>query len=965
MSEGFDLEVLLQRLREPAKKHKRLERIGKFLEKLTEPDDVIELRILGPRTLSGLYDNREALLSDILKMDEAQAGGVYWTPQKLKSELGDKAANRLSHAGRGTLTSDKDVEGYRYLLVDFDPERETKTSSSDDELQQTLEVARNFVRVVTAEGWPTPTAWACSGNGVHLYFPVNLPVENKELLNSTLKAIGKRFDTATVKSDSTVSNPSRIFRAYGTTNRKGEPTEERPHRQACLLPTEWLEVTPSDSELLTEDQLKLFVSEHGSVPKKKKSKSPKGTAKFSLQGSEAEEWAKLIEQEGRCQVSAPTPFQGGRKWVLTGCPLDSSHEQDNAAVLIEHADGGLSFTCHHSRCQGKTMADLRRYFEQVFEARGQSKPEVLSLSEWEDPIPLDAWHTPEWPKGLLPDTLEAYTDAIAEMNQTPPAQSKMMSIPVLSACVQERYQVDIRGRIENLATYVAAVMSTGERKSADLKRLRGPLAEFEAISHKLAQEKRRDNNFARELLAERAEKLKKDALKTGSEEDEKAYFEARKCLEELSQVVAKRLLAQDITAEKLATLMADMGECITLLSAEGGPLENVKSKYSSLARLATIFLEAFSGDEIFVDRKSQSEPIRLRNPSLSMGIMTQPSHLASILADRDFSGRGLLERFLWCAPRERIGHRRPGVSIPLQTAEAYDSTMTRLLPRPGFRVPSADPVERETLVITGAGLDALNAFEFDRLEPRLKKNGDLRDVKGWATRLPTAVCKLAGLWHLYDAAEREAEVPLLIDSKWVVRAIQWMEQFAIPMGLKTFGLMGADPGLGIAQRIIDTVKEKGYHEFRKAEFKQKHFRSVPAETVDHGYKVLQEYHYLRARKQPGSGRHAVVFEVNPKALIEPEEEVKRKVEEGVNRVEEGSACPTDSPKTGASYTSSTYPLKSNLDPSSSSFLPYNQDDSDIDTTTSGIMYRKYRKGSEQSSDGSKELAEIPFEEMFQ
>jgi len=52
------------------------------------------------------------------------------------------------------------------------------------------------------------------------------------------------YNDAQVEFDRSVKNPGRIFRLYGTVNRKGESTEDRPHRMSkCHIPDEWRQVT--------------------------------------------------------------------------------------------------------------------------------------------------------------------------------------------------------------------------------------------------------------------------------------------------------------------------------------------------------------------------------------------------------------------------------------------------------------------------------------------------------------------------------------------------------------------------------------------------------------------------------------------------------------------------------------------------------------------------------------------------
>lgn len=82
-----------------------------------------------------------------------------------------------------------------------------------------------------------------SGNGAHLLFRLaDLPAndENKKMIKNFLEGLAQRFDTDAVKIDTTVFNPARIWKLYGTAARKGDPLpagryrEARPHRQSYI-----------------------------------------------------------------------------------------------------------------------------------------------------------------------------------------------------------------------------------------------------------------------------------------------------------------------------------------------------------------------------------------------------------------------------------------------------------------------------------------------------------------------------------------------------------------------------------------------------------------------------------------------------------------------------------------------------------------------------------------------------------
>ena len=55
------------------------------------------------------------------------------------------------------------------------------------------------------------------------------------LILDFLKALDRKYSTCAVNIDTTVGNPARLVKIYGTMTRKGDSTKDRPHRMAKIL----------------------------------------------------------------------------------------------------------------------------------------------------------------------------------------------------------------------------------------------------------------------------------------------------------------------------------------------------------------------------------------------------------------------------------------------------------------------------------------------------------------------------------------------------------------------------------------------------------------------------------------------------------------------------------------------------------------------------------------------------------
>src|SRR5262245_17602011 len=212
-------------------------KIQRALGVLLEPGTVHELRILGvPRagTVSGYFDDFD-MLADAAARHDGKAEGVYITLNPCRPELLARAANRVREHAKVT-TSDDQTARRRWLGIDVDWKRAAGISTTDAEHEAALEKAQEIARYLGADlDWPGVVI-ADSGNGAHVLARIELPNDPActELVSRCLTALAFQFGDEHLVIDTTVSNPARIWKLYGTLARKGDSLKERPHRRAKL-----------------------------------------------------------------------------------------------------------------------------------------------------------------------------------------------------------------------------------------------------------------------------------------------------------------------------------------------------------------------------------------------------------------------------------------------------------------------------------------------------------------------------------------------------------------------------------------------------------------------------------------------------------------------------------------------------------------------------------------------------------
>ena len=346
---------------------------------LLGPGQITEVRTFPPGpTLSGFFDNVDELADKVAALAaDPTVSGLYWTINPARPDMLDhrrdglpRAPNRIGPADSGESVGNADIIGRRWLYIDLDPERETGTAATDAEKGAAVERATAIADHLAAQGWPSPVV-VDSGNGRHLYYRVDLPVDSA-LVRDCLKALKARFSDDAVKVDLAVSNAGRIARIPGTWNRKGPNTTDRPHRPTTLI------TVPDELVIVPDEMLQTLADE---IPRATRSTTGTTRTATAATGITAGDGFDLVEWLGRHAdrlkelgfIIEPSSNPEYRHIArVRPCPFDPSHDDDGGSFIGQTKDGGLFARCHHDRCGGAGDDAPNRWgeFRQMVEPTG-------------------------------------------------------------------------------------------------------------------------------------------------------------------------------------------------------------------------------------------------------------------------------------------------------------------------------------------------------------------------------------------------------------------------------------------------------------------------------------------------------------------------------------------------------------------------------------------------------------------
>jgi hypothetical protein len=484
---------------------------------------------------------------------------------------------------------------------------------------------------------------------------------------------------------------------------------------------------------------------------------------------------------------------------------------------------------------------------------------------WPDPVPLQGQREcPPFPIHVLPDWMAAQARQVGEEMQYPPDLPAQLAITAASIALSKRVTVQVDGPwVEGTNIYTVTAMPASAGKSPAFKHMLGPINDFEADLIEASAKDIQDREIRRKMI----EKDIADAIKATDQNRASTFSDE---LRELPPIPTPRLIAEDVTPEKLAMLMAEQDGRMALVSTEGGLFQIMAGRYTDTSNL-DIFLQAWSGDRVTQDRVGR-ESLVIRDARLVVGLTVQPLVIEQIGENGEFSGRGMLARFMYSIPPSTVGKRdkRRRSTWNQTIADRYNDELRRMVNR--FHKGDCLPQLR----LSDEAHDVFVDWQQGH-EDRMGYNGDLEHLAEWVSKMHSTVCRLAAIIHM---AEREAppngpmpdEIPVDVMLRAIVIGDYW-EAHAKIAG----DLWGADPEIAKAVRLLkwaEARREVDGDVFTIREAMRGLRKLFPkAEAAIPALQILTESGWIRADMPAvewgrGRGGQSAMFTLRPLATTE-------------------------------------------------------------------------------------------------
>ena len=336
--------------------------ITKAIQLLHSNEELFEIRLInGGYNASGYFTNADTAIKALqdfrpewnARTKAARAVNIFITLNPINMSCYSRKQHDCFIENVQPTTKDNEITALHWLLIDLVPKRMSGVSSSEEELKLAKTKARTIHDFLSDRGFKEPIR-AMSGNGIHLVYRFDVPntAENVAVFENTLKVLSEKFSDEEVEVDTTVFNPARICKLWGTIAQKGATTPERPHRKAYIEPSVPSSVDVNDFTLL-QALVAEFEEKKPSVPAQDTIQTEK-KGKFDLQ--------KFISDHNIPVKSIENTPNGTVKYILERCLFDESHKGKDAAIF-QKSDGSLGYKCFHNSCSDKHWKDVRLLFE--------------------------------------------------------------------------------------------------------------------------------------------------------------------------------------------------------------------------------------------------------------------------------------------------------------------------------------------------------------------------------------------------------------------------------------------------------------------------------------------------------------------------------------------------------------------------------------------------------------------------
>ena len=509
----------------------------------------------------------------------------------------------------------------------------------------------------------------------------------------------------------------------------------------------------------------------------------------------------------------------------------------------------------------------------------QSKALSREDEAWPDPGSLapPVPPAPRFPMAALPHAIAAFVSDEADRMQAPPDLLAIPALIMLAGCIGKDAVIRPKRHddwAERACLWSMVIQPPGSMKSAAIAKATAALRHIEARWRKEDKQKHAEWSELKADADFRLKAYEKDfaqAMKSGGY-DGPPPPKPRAVDDLPEEPKPRRLVAQDVTAEKLGELMVD-SRGLTLVRDElSGWVLNM-SRYNAGSD-RQFYLEAYSGGPGVVDRIRRGE---LYIPDVYVNIVggIQPSVAKKLFSVQDGSDDGFLDRFGLIA--------FPDLPDEWQLVDRWPETgLRQAVNAIADKLAAADWA---VTLHTDADVEAGKAKPYVRFSPAAQEifNAWLTEhmpavnasenapIVGFYSKARGLLGRLTLVIHLAAWAAGDESDPRTVSEQSLGRALAILEEYLVPMWRRVMAAFSKAPVVDGAHKIGEYIRKKGLDGIRVADISKQDWSGLnDRAAIEAALRTLVDRDWLaepEAVSGPRGGRPSATYRVNPKVHL--------------------------------------------------------------------------------------------------
>ena len=382
--------------------------------------------------------------------------------------------------------------------------------------------------------------------------------------------------------------------------------------------------------------------------------------------------------------------------------------------------------------------------------------------EWPDPAPILATTEPApYPVAVLPDRIRGAVEEVQGFVKAPLPLVAASALGAVSIAVQGHFNVRRAEKLTGpISLFSLSVADSGERKSSCDGYFTKTIRDFEQYQREAAKSIQKEYDIKLKVFEAREAGLK-DKLRQLSRDGKPANDIQRQLFELQDEKPTPpkipRLLYADATPEALA-LGLQRWPSAGLVTAEAGVFFGAHGMNAETVMRNLTQLNGFwDGTPLTIDRKT-TESIAVHGARLTVGLQVQGATLTEFQKKNGViaRGSGFWARFLFAAPASTQGTRFFTEAPPQwPKLEAFQKRLSEILEQP---LPFDDKgnLQPRELCLDAAAKAAWINFH-DSVERGLVNDGELGDVRDFASKTADNAARIAACFHAFEACSGEID----------------------------------------------------------------------------------------------------------------------------------------------------------------------------------------------------------------